>query len=158
MWRKRCLVIVPVLGFIMAALLLSCGSSSTTTTPVPTSTPVTLVVLRICSKQPPTGTACPAPTPVALPTSQKFSLFAQGQFSSNGEQTYKDITQTASWFSSSSAVTVLKYSSSSKGERLTTGTTSGCACITAASGSVLSSPLKVTVGSPATPCKSCPVP
>lgn len=141
----------------MAALLLSCGSSSTTTTPIPTSTPVTLVAMRICSKKPSTNGPCPEAKPTSLPTSQDFYLFAQGTFSSNGIQTYKGITGSASWFSSSTAATVVGYNSK-KGEHLVTGTSSGCACITAASGSVLSSPLKVTVGSPATPCKSCPVP
>jgi len=94
-----------------------------------------------------------------IATGQDFFLFAQGQFSSNGVQTYKGVTGEASWFSSSSAVAIVGQAQNTKnGEKLVTGPSSGCACITAASGSVLSAPLKVTVGSPATPCRSCPLP
>jgi hypothetical protein len=90
--------------------------------------------------------------------SQDSYLFAQGQFSTNGVQTYQGISGDASWFSSSSAVTVGGFVKK-KGEELMTGPTPGCACITAASGSILSAPLKVTVGSPSpTPCPPCPLP
>jgi len=65
-WRRRCLVLVPVLSFLAAVLFMSCGggSSSTTTVPVFTS----LIGLNVCLGAPPTGTPLPTPTPTAGPT------------------------------------------------------------------------------------------
>ncbi|HZO80096.1 MAG TPA: hypothetical protein VFB33_00245 [Candidatus Binataceae bacterium] len=163
MWRKRCLVIVPVVGFVASALLLSCGGGSSNPIPLPTATPVTLVGVRICSKFPSATAACPVPTPVGVDISTTFGLFAQGQFSSNGVISYEDITQNANWFSNSSAVTISEPQPTTTPirEEFTAGPAAGCACITVASGSLVSAPLKVTVIDPsasptATPCPPCP--
>jgi hypothetical protein len=64
-WWRRCLVLVPVLSFLAAALMLSCGggsSSSTTATILPTS----LIAVAICTGSPPVPT--PTPTPTTVPT------------------------------------------------------------------------------------------
>ncbi len=160
MWRKRCLVIAPALGFVMASLLLSCGGSSTSTAPVPTSTPVTLVAVRMCTAATaaspvPTNGPCAQPTPLRIDTEKSFNFSAQGQFSSNGVITYGDITAHANWFTSNSLVT------SSGSGKFFAGPAPGCSCITAASGSLVSLPERVTIIEPkatptATPCPPCP--
>ena len=63
-WWRRCLVLVPVLSFLAAALMLSCGGSST-------SSPVALIyngiiAVAICTGSPPVPT--PTPTPTDEPT------------------------------------------------------------------------------------------
>ena len=74
MWQKRCLVVAPVLAYVivmvvMTTLLPSCGSSSTTATPVPTATPITLIVMRICAQAPSNGAACTQATTAEIPLS-----------------------------------------------------------------------------------------
>jgi hypothetical protein len=65
-WRRRCLVLVPVLSFLAAALIMSCGggSSSSTTTAVNN---LTVVGLNVCAGPPPTPTTKPTPTPSPTP-------------------------------------------------------------------------------------------
>ena len=150
MWRKRCLVIAPVLAFVMTTLLLSCGGGTSTTAPVPTSTPITLIVIRICAQAPSTGAACTQATTAAIPLSTQVEFFAQGQFSSNGVNTFNNISQSAAWFVNNSLLT-----SNGLGF-FTAGTTIGCTCITAASGTVVSAPVLVGVGQPASACSPCP--
>ncbi len=156
MWRKRCLVIAPALGFVMASLLLSCGGGTSNPPPVPTATPVTLIAVRMCSEIPAPSTApCPQPTPAKVKVGSKLSFTAQGQFSSNGVITYEDITSAANWFSSNSIVTA-----EGSGFFLA-GPMPGCACVTAASGSLISQPELIKVIEPsatptATPCPPCP--
>ena len=150
MWRTRCLVIAPVLAFVMTTLLLSCGGGTSTTAPVPTSTPITLIVIRICAQAPSTGAACTQATTAAIPLSTQVEFFAQGQFSSNGVNTFNNISQSAAWFVNNSLLT-----SNGLGF-FTAGTTIGCTCITAASGTVVSAPVLVGVGQPASACSPCP--
>lgn len=184
MWRKRCLVILPVLVYVvtalllsagMASVLLSCGSSSGNSTPEPTVTPVALIFVRVC-QQPtvtpsPSPTATPSSTPTAtpsptatpplntqscaqatsfnMPTSSSLQIYAQGQYNSNGVNTYANITSSVSWFSDSSVV------ASDGGGLFSSGPNPGCACITAAAGSLVSPPVRISVGgSVCTPCPS----
>jgi hypothetical protein len=65
-WRRRCLVLVPVLSFLAAALIMSCGggSSSTTITAVNS---LSVVGLNVCAGPPPTPTTRPTPTPSPTP-------------------------------------------------------------------------------------------
>ena len=151
MWRKRCLVIAPVLAFVMTTLLLSCGGSTSRTAPVPTSTPITLIVIRVCAQAPSNGAACTQATTAEIPLSfPNFQFFAQGQFSSNGVNTFNNISPSAAWFVNNSLLT-----SNGLGF-FTSGTTIGCTCITAASGTVVSAPVLVGVGQPASACSPCP--
>src|SRR5215831_8178821 len=103
MWQKRCLIVAPVLAYVvfLSASLPSCGSSnSSSAPPAPTSTPITLIGVRICSlsTEASAATQCvqPASDRINSATSQQF--FAQGQFSSNGVITYQDISTSATWF------------------------------------------------------------
>jgi hypothetical protein len=156
MWQKKCLVVAPVLAYVivmlvMTTLLPSCGSSSSSATPVPTSTPITLIEIRVCAEAPSTGAACTQDTTAEIPLGKRnFPFFAQGEFSSNGISTFQNITNSATWFVNNSFLT-------SNGSGLfTAGTTIGCTCVTAASGTVVSPPVLVGVGQPASACSPCP--
>ncbi len=153
MWQKRCLIIAPVLAYVafMCASLPSCGSSTSTASPFPTSTPITLISMRICSTAPSTTAQCTQPPSVHLFLgSQMNELFAQGAFSSNGVITFQNTSESATWFVNNSLIT-----SSGQGF-FNAGQTVGCSCITAASGTVVSPPLLVGVGQPASQCSPCP--
>jgi len=155
MWQKRCLVVAPILAYVivmivMTTLLPSCGSSSTTATPVPTATPITLIVMRICAQAPSTGAACTQMTTAEIALSSTAQFFAQGEFSSNGVSTFQEVTQSATWFVNNSLLT------SNGAGSFTAGTTIGCTCITAASGTVVSPPSLIGVGQPASACSPCP--
>ncbi|MGH9353683.1 MAG: hypothetical protein ACRD2G_16240, partial [Terriglobia bacterium] len=91
MWQKRCLIIAPMLAFVMTTLLLSCGGSTSNPVPVSTSTPITLIVMRVCAQAPSTGAACTQAATAEIPLSTKdFQFFAQGEFSSNGISTFQN--------------------------------------------------------------------
>jgi hypothetical protein len=65
-WRRRCLVLVPVLSFLAAALTMSCGGGSTGT---PAQAPVLSIFgLNVCSGPPPTPTPTPTATMGHTPT------------------------------------------------------------------------------------------
>jgi hypothetical protein len=74
-WRRRCLVLVPVLSFLAAALIMSCGgssSSSSTSTDFPS-----LLGFNVCGGTPPPptptpkpGKPTPTPTPICTPIVQ----------------------------------------------------------------------------------------
>ena len=155
MWQKRCLVVAPVLAYVivmvvMTTLLPSCGSSSTTATPVPTATPITLIVMRICAQAPSNGAACTQATTAEIPPSTQTEFFAQGEFSSNGVSSFNNISQSATWFVNNSLITSQGFGF------FTAGTVVGCSCITAASGTVVSAPVLIGVGQPASACSPCP--
>ena len=63
-WRVRCLVLVPVLSFLAAALIMSCGGGSSNSTPT-VENPFAIVGLNVCPGTP------PVPTPKASPTKPK---------------------------------------------------------------------------------------
>ncbi len=153
MWQKRCLIVGSVLAyvFIMTTLLPSCGSSSSTSTPSPTATPITLIEMRVCAESPSNGAACTqATTDEFLLKTVNNQLFAQGEFSSNGVSTFNNISQSATWFVNNSLIT-------SQGNGLfNAGAVVGCSCITAASGTVVSPPVLIGVGQPASACSPCP--
>ncbi|MGD0289736.1 MAG: hypothetical protein ABSC63_08810 [Candidatus Binataceae bacterium] len=65
-WRRRCLVLVPVLSFLAAALIMSCGGGSSSSTIV--ATPSTILGINVCLGAPPTGTPKPTPTNGHTPT------------------------------------------------------------------------------------------
>ena len=155
MWQKRCLVVAPVLAYVivmvvMTTLLPSCGSSSTTATPVPTATPITLIVMRICAQAPFNGAACTQATTAEIPSSTQTEFFAQGEFSSNGVSSFNNISQSATWFVNNSLITSQGFGF------FTAGTVVGCSCITAASGTVVSPPVLIGVGQSASVCSPCP--
>ena len=150
MWQKRCLVVAPVLAFVMTTLLLSCGGSSTTTPPAPTATPITLIAIRICG-QAPSSAPCTPSGPVEIPLKgQNYELWAQGQFSSNGVNSFSNISPSATWFVNNS----LLFSAGSG--LFDAGTTKGCTCITAASGTIVSAPVLAGVGQSPSLCSPCP--
>jgi hypothetical protein len=151
MWQKRCLVVAPVLAFVMTTLLLSCGGSSNNSTPIATDTPITLIVMRVCAQPPSTGAACTQATTAEIPLKFKnYEFYAQGEFSSNGVSTFQNISQSATWFVDNSLLV-------SEGQGFfTSHDTVGCTCITAASGTVVSPPVLMGVGQPASACSPCP--
>ena len=156
MWQKKCLVVAPVLAFVVTTLLLSCGGSSSTVSPSPTSTPITLVGIRICTQAPSTtpefvGGLCTqlTTTEVTLSTSSN-QFFAQGAFSSNGVITVQSISDSTTWFVNNSLLI-------SDGDGFfSAGPVAGCTCITAASASVVSPPVLVGVGRSVLGCTPCP--
>jgi hypothetical protein len=150
MWQKRCLVVAPVLAFVMTTLLLSCGSNSSSSAPVATATPITLIVMRICG-QPPSGAACTQATTAEIPLKhQNYEFYAQGEFSSNGVSSFQNVSQSATWFVNNSLLV-------SEGSGFFTSHNNiGCTCITAASGTVVSPPVLIGVGQPASACSPCP--
>jgi len=151
MWQKKCLIVVPVLAFVLTTLLLSCGGSSSTTAASPTATPITLIAIRVCAQAPSNGAGCTPAGTAAIPLSTTdYEFFAQGQFSSNGINTFQNISQSATWFLSNGLLT-------SEGSGFfTAGTTVGCTCITAASGTVVSAPVLTGIGQPVSACSPCP--
>jgi hypothetical protein len=70
-WPRRCLVLVPVLSFLAAALIMSCGGGSSGGSTTVASFR-SLVGLNVCLGPPPTTTPKPTPTnghtPKATPT------------------------------------------------------------------------------------------
>jgi hypothetical protein len=152
MWQKRCLVVAPVLAYVMTTLLLSCGSSSSTPVPSPTATPITLIAMRVCAQAPSNGAQCTQATTAEIPVSTvNYEFFAQGEFSSNGFSTFQNISPSATWFVNNSLLT-----STGLGF-FTSGTTVGCTCITAASGTVISPSVLIGVGQSPSLCSPCPV-
>ncbi len=151
MWQKRCLIVGPVLAFVMTTLLLSCGGGSSSSAPSPTVTPITLIVMRVCAQAPSTGAACTQATSAEIPLStDDYEFYAQGEFSSNGISTFQNISPSANWFVNNSLLT-------SEGQGFfTSHTVTGCTCITAASGTVISPPVLIGVGQPASACSPCP--
>jgi len=66
MWRRRCLVLVPVLSFLAAALMMSCGGSSSSST---ASTDfASLLGFNVCFGAPPIPTPKPTATNGIIPT------------------------------------------------------------------------------------------
>ena len=150
MWTKRCLVIAPVLAFVMTAFLLSCGGSSNNAAPVPTDTPITLIAIRICG-QLPSSAPCTPSGPVQIPLGKhNYQLWAQGQFSSNGVNTFSNISASATWFVDNS----LLFSAGAG--YFDAGPIKGCTCITAASGNIISAPVLAGVGKNPSVCSPCP--
>ena len=153
MWRTRCLVIAPVLAFVMTTLLLSCGGGTSTTAPIPTTTPITLIAVRICTQAPSTTTSCAQATSFQVFLGSKGDqFFAQGQFSSNGVNSFQDISSSATWFVNNSLLTP----NLAGGGFFDAGTVKGCTCLTAASGTVVSAPVLVGVGQSPSTCTPCP--
>jgi hypothetical protein len=70
-WRRRCLVLVPVLSFLAAALIMSCGGGSSSSS-FPVENSRSIVGLNVCSGAPPSATPTPTPTnghtPTPMPT------------------------------------------------------------------------------------------
>jgi hypothetical protein len=69
-WRRRCLVLVPVLSFLAAALIMSCsGGSSSSSTIV--ENPSSILGLNVCLVVPLTPTPTPTSTPTPTPTNTR---------------------------------------------------------------------------------------
>jgi hypothetical protein len=175
LWRRRSLVIGPVVVFVTAAALLSCGGGgggSTSATPVP----ISLNSVVICAGSPPIVTPTPTPTTPAtpkptptpacmpVPTSPALSvgnvspgnslqLNAQGTFAGADKKNakFRDVTNSSNtlWFDQTGALTY-----SGNGEWI--GVTSGCDCITASTGGVRSQSISVAVVVPIASCTPCP--
>jgi hypothetical protein len=151
MWPKRCLIVAPVLAFVMTAMLLSCGGSSSTSTPSPTATPITLIAIRVCAQVPSNGAGCTPASTAEIPlNTTDYQFWAQGQFSSNGVNTFQNISLSATWYISNNLLT------SEGAGYFTPGIKIGCTCITAASGTVISAPVLAGIGQPASACSPCP--
>ena len=152
MWQKRCLIIGSVLAyvFVMTALLPSCGSSSSTATPSPTATPITLIEMRVCAEAPSNGAACTQNTAAEIPLGTQKQFFAQGEFSSNGVSSFNNISPSATWFVDNSLLISQGLGFFFARHMV------GCSCITAASGTVVSPPVLIGVGQPASACSPCP--
>jgi hypothetical protein len=121
-WRRRCLVLVPVLSFLAMALIMSCGgggSGSNTTV----ENPFAIIGLNVCPGTPPVPTPAPSPTKSKTPTptptpectpvaglpaatvgtspgSNTVQFQAQGMFAQDPNSTmpkFHDVTGAAAW-------------------------------------------------------------
>jgi hypothetical protein len=177
LWWRRCLVVVPVISFVTAAFLWSCGGGGSSSTPTPTP-PVALRSVVICEGTPfsptptpvPTTTKTPTPTPkptpkcspvfatslpspVALPTTLYFN--AQGTFASTSTspRTFRDVTNSSgtAWFVTGDLAPVANgiYS---------VPLPNGCGAISVEDGGFASQTVQVTIGSPKPPATPCPTP
>lgn len=174
-WARRSIVLVPVLSFLAAATLLSCGGGGgggTSPTPVPFS----LSGVAICLGSPPlltptpTPTTPPAPTPTptpacvpvpvspALPVGTSspgnvLQLNAQGTFVAvnKNKPKYHDVTNNTNtlWLDLNGNLT---YGSNGAW----VGTNPGCDCVAVSSGGVQSQTISVAVATPIAACTPCP--
>ena len=120
-WRRRCLVLVPVLSFLATALIMSCGGGGSGNTTV--ENPFAIVGLNVCPGTPPTPTPQPSPTKTKTPTptptpectpvaglpaatvgtspgSNTVQFQAQGMFARDPNSTmplFRDVTSGAAW-------------------------------------------------------------
>src|SRR5260221_12715661 len=154
-WPRRCLVLVPVLSFLAAALIMSCGGGISGSSPVAESFR-SLVGLNVCLGPPPTTTPKPTPTnghtPKATPTpicrpivtsetiastapgSNQLQLNAQGVFdlqNGSAKEKFNDVTNSSSTLWNPIAPTVnfpgfISY----QGNGLFIGVTPGCTYFT----------------------------
>ena len=178
-WRRRCLVLVPVLSFLAAALIMSCGGGSTGSTT--TSNSASIIGLNVCLGAPPTGTPAPTPvkghTPTPTPTpictpivasapaaittgppGNTVQFNAQGIFgfaSSPKTEKFHDVTNSASTFWNPIAPTaIFPGFISYQGNGLFIGVTTGCTYFTVSDGGFAQS---VVVGVNVDP-GTCPAP
>jgi hypothetical protein len=179
-WRRRCLVLVPVLSFLAAALIMSCGGGSSGSTPVAESFR-SLVGLSVCLGPPPTTTPKPTPTnghtPKATPTpiytpivtsaiingivpgTNQLQLNAQGIFNiqnTSSKAKFNDVTNSSSTLWNPIAPTVnfpgfISY----QGDGLFIGVTPGCTYFTVSDGG-FSQSVVVAVQPAPSPCPSPP--
>src|SRR2546428_14121903 len=168
-WR-RCLVLVPVLSFLAAALWLSGGGNSSGA-PIPAAIRTSLSSVVICTGSPPAPMPSPTPTkkhkptptptPACIPVSatspvgvgDTMQLNAQGTFVRSNVKNpkkfiFRDITNAASsgWWDQ--PANIVKYNGN--GQYL--AITPGCTCVQVTVAGILSQSVSVTVG---TPCPAC---
>src|SRR6202035_5238066 len=67
-WRRRCLVLVPVLSFLAAALIMSCGGGGSRSGTTTVANPFAIIGLNVCPGTPPVPTPMPSPTKSKTPT------------------------------------------------------------------------------------------
>jgi hypothetical protein len=169
-WWRRCLVLVPVLSFVSAALLLSCGGGSGGGSS-PTPLPISLVSVAICAGVPPTPTPTPVPTtghtPTPVPTPQcspvsqasvaiggQVQFNAQGTFQQgNRTPTFHDVTNNSStgWSNITGNLAGVPNVNGAY-----TGFNQGCDCVAVNAGGVQSQSVQVGVATPAAACSTCP--
>jgi hypothetical protein len=175
-WWRRCLVVVPVLSFVAAALILSCGGGGGGSGGG-FGAAFIIEALAICSGSPPAPTPTPSPTkthtPSPTPTPQcspvqattvptsgptpTVQFNAQGTFTKNGSKKiiFFDATSAALWFTGNpngSFTGAATYD----GNGQWSGVTQGCTCIAALSGGVESQTVTLGVATPAASCPVCP--
>ena len=168
-------MVVPVLSFVAAALILSCGGGGGGSSGGVGSA-FTIAALAICLGSPPAPTPTPSPTkthtPSPSPTPACSPIFsatvptsgptptvqfnAQGTFTKPNSKKviFFDATSAAIWFSGNpngSFTGAATY----KGGGLWSGVKSGCTCIAAQSGGIESQTVALAVATPA-PCPICP--
>jgi hypothetical protein len=177
-WRRRCLVLVPVLSFLAAAFIMSCGGGSSSSTTVTNFN--SIIGLNVCLGPPPTPTPKPTPTNPATPTptptpictpivtsasvgtmvgSNTVQLNAQGVFGTTSHPAkpkYHDVTNNSStiWNPIAPTMTfpgVISY----QGNGLFVGVSAGCTFFTVSDGG-FSQSVVVAVSPAPTPCPTPP--
>src|SRR6266851_3976634 len=170
----RWLVISPVLLFVAAAMMLSCGGSSSTVTSTPVPPGFVLDSINVADGPPasitpsptstpkgPTPTMTPRPAatsttvPGSVPTGGAVNFNAQGTFIKNKNITrIIDITIDPGTMWASSNVNALVPPTLGNGGIYTTGTV-GCACINASSSGTISQTVGVGVYVDVATCPAC---
>ena len=172
-------MVVPVLSFVAAALILSCGGGGGGGSSGGVGSAFTIAALAICAGSPPSPTPTPSPTkthtPSPSPTPACSPIFsatvptsgptptvqfnAQGTFTKPNSKKviFFDATNAALWFSGGDPKLFTgkaTYSGTPPGQW--TGVTKGCTCIAAQSGGIESQTVTLGVATPAASCPTCP--
>jgi hypothetical protein len=162
-WLRRSLVLGPVLAFVAAALLWSCGGGSSSTTPG--TPPFALFSLAICSgplatitptpvptnsttpKKTATPMCSPLPTVFVSPTSvpvNGFQFNVQGQVAATktSKKLYRDFTN------DTEAIWTFPAGLEMQPNGLFIGLTAGCYCVDVSIGDITADPVGVWVACP----------
>jgi hypothetical protein len=179
-WPRRCLVLVPVLSFLAAALMMSCGGGSSGSSTTVASFR-SLVGLNVCFGPPPTTTPKPTPTnghtPKATPTpictpivssgtiagtapgSNQIQFNAQGIFdiqNGSSKEKFDDVTNSSSTLWNPIASTGLFTGLISyQGNGIFIGVNPGCTYFTVSDGG-FSQSVVVAVEPAPSPCPPAP--
>jgi hypothetical protein len=173
-WRRRCLVLAPVLFFLAATLIMSCGGGSSSSSTTQTNY-LSLIGLNVCEGEPPSPTPKPSssatstPTPICtpivtsaavgtVPGSNTVQFNAQGLFgykTTTKTPKYRDVTDHSSTLWNPIAPTVtFPGMISYVGNGLFVGVTTGCTYFTVSASGFSQT---VVVGVNTDPA-SCPTP
>ena len=169
-------MVVPVLSFVAAALILSCGGGGGGSSEG-VGTAFTIEALAICLGSPPAPTPTPSPTkthtPSPSPTPACSPIFsatvptsgptptvqfnAQGTFTKPNSKKviFFDATNAASWFSIPPSG-LFTGTATYIGNGQWTGVTMGCTCIAAVSGGIESQTVTLGVATAPASCPTCP--
>ena len=176
-WLRRSLVLVPVVAFLAAALLLSCGGGKKTSPNFGFGIPFSLMSVSICPGTPPTSMPTPMPTkgqsPTATPTPQctptamdsiaglsapnnTVQFNVQGTFQTDPNSKKKIFLDRTSDLSLRWNIQPAGLATSGLTAGQFVGSSPGCVCLTAEIAPAISCPVSVAIAT--TGCTPCATP